>query len=214
MMSIDNTIAVSVMARKLDEDHQTKSIWYGIWISMILRIIVIYLASYLIQSEWIKALAGIYLIYLGAKGLIARHRHKTQPKIKNGFWHQVVTIELTDTLLVIDSALAVLAMLAIHMSATRLQTKIWVIAIAMVVALVIERVIATYSIRLLGKFAFLEYVGDMLISWIGVNLIFGVMLTLFPNELFSDFVEWGFWVGMLFIFIFGWLVEKKPANNG
>lgn len=216
LLSIDNTVAVTLIASKVGKQERKKVLWFGVPLGTAIRMTLALVAAIVIKYIWVQAIAGIYLIYLGAKSVIAAHKNSSSPTtVSRPFWKTVLTIESTDGLLTIDSVLAAFAMLTIHFGHSGVRQKIWIVAVALFLALLVERFLATHALKLLERFSFIQLVGDLLIAWIGINMIFGTAAMLWPSKIFGDFLEWGFWIGMVVIFVFGYFFARyKPEAEG
>src|SRR6476620_12637981 len=64
LLSVDNAAVLATMVMDLPKSQRKKALKYGIVGAYLFRGICLLLASTLIKFWWLKALGGIYLIYL------------------------------------------------------------------------------------------------------------------------------------------------------
>ena len=65
LLSADNAVALASLTKSLkDATERTKALNIGIIISLIFRVLLILLSSFLLKYIFIRIFAGLYLIYL------------------------------------------------------------------------------------------------------------------------------------------------------
>ena len=64
LLSVDNAAVLATMVMDLPKEQREKALKYGIFDAYIFRGICLVLASWLVKIWWLKALGGVYLIYL------------------------------------------------------------------------------------------------------------------------------------------------------
>jgi YkoY family integral membrane protein len=74
VLSIDNALVLSILARRLPTDQRKKSLTYGLIGALAFRLISIALATILIRIMFVKLLGGAYLLWIAIKHFfIDRH---------------------------------------------------------------------------------------------------------------------------------------------
>jgi len=164
ILSIDNALAIAVIARRLPKDLQKKALTYGLAGAIIFRVLALLMAAYLMQWTWIKFVGGGYLIYIALHHWISKaSEQKSQTKTTEfvNFWKVVAVIELTDIAFAVDSILAAVAV----------TPKYWVVITGGLIGLIMMRFAAHVFIVLLNKFPNLETTAYLLVFTIGAKLV-------------------------------------------
>src|SRR4051812_43849843 len=76
LLSVDNAAVLATMVMDLPKKQRAKALKYGIFGAYLFRGICLLLAAWLIKIWWLKALGGLYLVYLFYKYF----KTKTTPK--------------------------------------------------------------------------------------------------------------------------------------
>ena len=147
------------------------------------RILMLFLASIIIQNVWMHILGAIYLIYLAIRhfGETYRHGKDLDDEIdidairpaKANFWNVVVTIELADLAFSLDNVIA----------AVSLSSHLWIVIIGVAIGIVMMRFAAQLFTRMIAWEPALEHAAYLLLFAIGGELLL---------EYFLDFdlTEW------------------------
>lgn len=208
ILSIDNALALAVLAKPLPKDERKKALLYGLVGAFVFRIVAIGLAAYLIQWRWVKFVGGAYLIFIAIKDLFfkkAEVEELAQATTRKKFWQTVIVIELTDIAFAVDSILAAVAM----------TPKIPLIITGGIIGLVLMRFAASAFITLLEKFPTFEKAAFVLVFIIGVKVVIeGLSL---PGVNFHDSGSpafWIFWTLMFGGFFSGFIPSRKHKHPG
>jgi tellurite resistance protein TerC len=193
ILSIDNAAVIGAMVTKLPNDRPTpwpnmlqpalsrfdrflgsqreSALKVGLFGAYAGRIIMLALASIIIQYPWMQVLGALYLIYLAGKHFVERIQHhqarRANPdadpptKAPKGFWHVVLTIELADLAFSLDNVVA----------AVSLSDRLWVVVLGVAIGIVIIRFAATLFTRLIAWEPALEHAAYLLLVAIGAELI-------------------------------------------
>jgi len=189
LLSFDNALALASMVstRLKDPEEQKKALTYGIWGAYIFRMIVIFIGTWLMQHEWIKIIAGGYLVYISIHELFFR---KEASENNEGFsfkwltplWSTIVAVELMDVMFSVDSIAVALA----------LSSKKWVLITGAVLGILMMRFAANIFIKLIEKFPILNPTAFVLVLIAGLNILahtmgYGLNEHVLPVILFSIF---------------------------
>jgi YkoY family integral membrane protein len=196
LLSFDNALVLASMVstRLKDPKDQKKALTYGIWGAYFFRIIIIFLGTWLMQHNWIKFLAGGYLVYISVHELFfakeATEKQNTGFSVKwlTPLWSTIVSVELIDLMFSIDSIAVALA----------LSSKKWVLITGAVLGIVMMRFAANFFIKLIDRFPILNPTAFVLVLIAGVNIVlhtFGIGINehVLPIILFSIFGGALFW---------------------
>ena len=197
LLSADNAIALASLTKSLkNSTDRTNALNIGITISLIFRILLILLSSFLLQFLFIRIFAGLYLIYLFFSNVILKIK-KTDTSVtddisktnkKFDFLKVVALLSITDLAFSIDSITTAVA----------ISDQYILIVIGALIGVIALRFTSEIFLRLLEYFIRLEMAGYIAILIIGVKLILNTLVkeSFLPDYyfyilIFISFV-WGF----------------------
>ena len=196
LLSADNAIALASLTKSLkNSNDRTNALNIGITISLIFRILLILLSSFLLKFLLIRILAGIYLIYLFFTNVTFKNK-----KIDNSnnddlfitnkkfdFLRVVALLSITDLAFSIDSITTAVA----------ISDQYILIVIGALIGVIALRFTSEIFLRLLEYFTRLEMAGYIAILIIGVKLILN---TLVKESFLPDYY---FYILILISFVWG-----------
>ena len=197
LLSADNAIALASLTKSLkNSTDRTNALNIGITISLIFRILLILLSSFLLKFFFIRIFAGIYLIYLFFSNLVLKNK-KVNTSLnddisiadkKIDFLKVVALLSITDLAFSIDSITTAVA----------ISDQYILIVIGALIGVIALRFTSEIFLRLLEYFIRLEMAGYIAILIIGVKLILNTLVkeSFLPDYyfyilIFISFV-WGF----------------------
>jgi YkoY family integral membrane protein len=201
LLSADNALVLAVMVRHLPKRQQRRALRFGIWGAFAFRLIAVIFASLLLRFWQLKALGGLYLLFLAVRHFaLGEHQHEGEltpdtvqaalaasgndvlagdeppegkPRKGPGFWATVVNVEVADIAFSIDSILAAVAMA--DSLPPNLQAhpygKLAIIYAGGVLGIIAMRMVAGFFLILLERFKGLAIGAYVLVAWIGLNLV-------------------------------------------
>ncbi len=197
LLSADNAVALASLTKSLkNSQERTKALNIGITISLVLRILLILLSSFLLRYLLLRILAGLYLIYIFFSNVFFKDNKipvfDTNPnELKDNrfdFIKVVALLSVTDLAFSIDSITTAVA----------ISDQYILIVIGAFIGVIALRFTSEIFLRLLEFFVRLEMAGYVAILIIGIKLILNtlVMETLLPDYyfyilIFLSFI-WGF----------------------
>jgi len=147
------------------------------------RVLMLLLASMIIQNVWMHILGAVYLIYLAVRhfGETYRHGKDLDDEVdiaairpdKANFWSVVLTIELADLAFSLDNVIA----------AVSLSSHLWVVIIGVAIGIVMMRFAAQLFTRMIAWEPALEHAAYLLLFAIGGELLLEYYLQF-------DLTEW------------------------
>ena len=201
LLSADNAIALASLTKTLDEaKDRSKALNIGITISLIFRILLILLSSFLLKYLFIRIFAGLYLIYLFISNtfflnndlaLDNSNNKSSQNNFK--FFKVVALLSITDFAFSIDSITTAVA----------ISDQYFLIAIGATIGVIALRFTSEIFLRLLEYFVRLERAGYIAILIIGIKLILN---TLIKEVILPDYY---FYVFIFISFIWGFSKQKN-----
>lgn len=156
------------------------------------RIIMLFLASYIIQNPWLKVLGAAYLIRLalddlGAPGHEGSEEDAMRPLQKKSFWLTVINVELMDLAFSLDNVVA----------AVSLSDQIWVVILGVAIGILIMRFAAGIFSAVVIRFPILKTAAYILILNIGIE----ILMEEFASVHFSDWARFGISIGTILLAI-------------
>lgn len=156
------------------------------------RIIMLFLASYIIQNPWLKILGAAYLIRLalddlGAPGHEGSEEDAMRPLKKQSFWLMVLNVELMDLAFSLDNVVAAVS-LSDHMA---------VVILGVAIGILIMRFAAGIFSSIVIRFPILKTAAYILILNIGIE----ILLEEFAGIHFNDWARFGISIGTILLAI-------------
>jgi YkoY family integral membrane protein len=161
----------------LPRNQRAKALRYGIIGAYVFRGICLLLASWIINIGWLKALGGLYLLWLAINYFRTKATaqesddtlNKESNKIYNTvlrllggpFWATVVFVEVMDLAFSIDNVFAAVAF----------TDNIYLIWIGVFLGILSMRFVAQGFVKLMERFSFLEPTSFIVIALLGIKLL-------------------------------------------
>ena len=196
LLSADNAVALASLTKSLkNSTERTNALNIGITISLIFRILLILLSSFLLKFLFIRIFAGIYLIYLFFSNINFKNK-KIDTSLnddlsitneKFNFLKVVALLSITDLAFSIDSITTAVA----------ISDQYILIVIGALIGVIALRFTSEIFLRLLEYFIRLEMAGYIAILIIGVKLILN---TLVKESFLPDYY---FYILILISFVWG-----------
>jgi len=196
LLSADNAVALASLTKSLkNSTDRTKALNIGITISLIFRILLILLSSFLLKFLFIRIFAGLYLIYLFFSNISLRNKKVDTPNDndlsisnkKYDFLKIVALLSVTDLAFSIDSITTAVA----------ISDQYILIVIGAFIGVIALRFTSEIFLRLLEYFNRLEMAGYIAILIIGVKLILNTLV----KEVFLP--DYYFYILIFISFIWG-----------
>ena len=194
LLSIDNAAVLATMVLDLPEKQRGKALKYGIIGAYLFRGVCLIFASYLIQFMWLKAVGGVFLIWLCAKNFISKKTPETADDLLNKkenrfyrfvnnhfgkFWSTVALIEVMDLAFSMDNVFVAVAF----------SDNIYLIWIGVFIGILAMRFVAQGFVKLLEKFPELTAVAFIVIGVLGVKLVASFGCDFYPEYGFCQFLN-------------------------
>lgn len=174
ILSIDNAAVLATMVMRLPEKQRDKALKYGILGAYFFRGLSLLFASILLKFVFLKALGGLYLIYLTIKFFMDKHwnsgeSNETEEEkntffldsVLGTFWSTVALVEVMDLAFSIDNVFAAVAF----------SNKIGLIWVGVAIGILAMRFVSQIFVKLLERYPFLENIAFVVIGLLGMKLI-------------------------------------------
>ena len=182
LLSVDNAAVLATMVMDLEPNQRNRALRYGIWGAYIFRGIAMIFAAFLIKIWWLKALGGLYLLYLVYDWYKGKQTETKEDDFidKKGnwiyritvgslgnFWATVALVELMDMAFSIDNVFAAVAF----------SPNIILVCTGVFIGILAMRFVAQGFVKLMEKYTFLETSAFIVIGILGIKL----MLSLYEH---------------------------------
>ena len=176
LLSVDNAAVLATMVMDLPKEQRSKALKYGIIGAYFFRGICLVLAAYIIHLSWLKAVGGLYLMWLAfdyfrtkstsdEKDDLLNKQEKSFYKKLVGkigpFWTTVILVEVMDLAFSIDNVFAAVAY----------SKNIYLIIIGVFIGILAMRFVAQIFVKIMERFPFLEGAAFSVIAILGIKLI-------------------------------------------
>ncbi len=176
MLSVDNALVMGTMVMDLPKEQRGKALRYGIFGAYFFRGLALLLANWLIQVVWLKALGGLYLIWLALDYFRTSATETTADDTLNksnnwfykntvgrigNFWSTVILVNIMDLAFSIDNVFAAVAY----------TDNIYLVCLGVFIGILAIRFVAQGVIKLLERFSFLNTSAFLIIALLGLKLL-------------------------------------------
>ena len=194
ILSADNAVALAAIARTSRSPEQERlALNIGIGLAMLLRVGLIALAQWVLQSPWVQLLAAAYLFWLFITHLRdSSHDNTDEPTAQarssqaRSLLNTVLLLGFTDLAFSIDSVAAAVAV----------SDQILLISAGAVIGIIALRFTSGLFIRWLDEFERLETAGFLSVAFVALRLLIHVLV---PKLNQPD------WLTLLVVFVlFAW----------
>lgn len=186
LLSVDNAAVLATMVMDLPKEQREKALKYGIIGAYVFRGICLVLAAWLEKIWWLKAIGGLYLIYLFINYFYTKSTPKKEDDTLNKeenkiykytiglfgkFWSTVILVEIMDLAFSIDNVFAAVAF----------TDNIYLIWIGVFIGILAMRFVAQSFVKLMEKYPFLEKTAFIVIGILGTKLLLS-----FPAHFYKE----------------------------
>ena len=169
----DNAIIIALACRNLPKHQKRAGILWGTAGAIILRVILIFFATSLMEIPGLRLIGGVLLIWIGVKLLAEANSHSLDGKIdqSSNLLTAIRTIIIADFVMSLDNALAITA-------AAKGDIGLVVFGLVLSVPIIIGG--SALILRLMERFPLIITAGAGLLGWLGGDLIVN-------DKLFTDY---------------------------
>ena len=170
----DNAIIIALACRNLPKHQRRAGILWGTAGAIILRVILVFFATSLMEIWGLRSIGGILLIWIGIKLLTEVETNDLDGKINqsSNLLTAIRTIIIADFVMSLDNALAITA-------AAKGNIGLVVFGLLLSVPIIISG--SALILRLMERFPIIITAGAGLLGWLGGGLIIS-------DKLFAEFI--------------------------
>ncbi|MBE9043257.1 DUF475 domain-containing protein [Pleurocapsales cyanobacterium LEGE 10410] len=192
ILSADNAIALAAIAKSIrDPEKQKQALNIGLIGAYILRVALIFAATWVVKYWQFELLGAIYLLWLVGNYFFfsgGEEGDEHYGLVSKSLWQVIPTIAITDLAFSLDSVT----------SAVAVTQDTWLIVAGGTIGIIILRFLAGLFIRWLQEYTYLEDAGFITVGFVGIRLLLKVWLpdTYIPEWItivvVTVFFTWGF----------------------
>lgn len=199
VLSADNAIALAAIAQGLQgQKLQRQALNFGLVAAYVLRMTLIFTATWVIQFWQFELLGAAYLLWLVFNYFISGEEENENhhgPKFAS-LWQAIPMIALTDLAFSLDSVTTAIA----------ISEKTWLIITGGTIGVITLRFLAGLFIRWLDEYVHLEDAGYITVGFVGLRLLLRVIApSLVPPQ-------WVLISAVAIVFLWGFS-EKNPQST-
>lgn len=161
VLSGDNAVVIALACRNLAKEQRKKAILLGTGGAIGLRIILTFIAVWLLQIPLVKVAGGLLLLYI-AFDLLRSGNEDPDVKSGNNLFAAVRTIIIADFVMSLDNVLAIAGVANGH---------IGLVALGLLVSIPLIVFGSQIIIKLMEKFPILIWIGALLIAYTAGTMI-------------------------------------------
>ena len=202
----DNAIVIALACRNLPKHQQRAGILWGTAGAIILRVILVFFATSLMEIPGLRLIGGILLIWIGIKLLTEVKTHDLEDKISqsSNLLTAIRTIIIADFVMSLDNALAITA-------AAKGDIGLVVFGLLLSVPIIIWG--SALILRLMERFPVIITAGAGLLGWLGGGLLISdKLLVKFTAMSLPPSPTAAAAIGVIFVVVIGkFLARTKPG---
>ena len=168
ILSGDNAVVIALAARALPPVQQKQAIVWGSAGAVILRILLTFIAAYLLQWQFVQIVGGLLLLWIGVQLLAEEEEDAADgdtPKAVS-YWAAIRTILVADLVMSLDNVIGVA--LAAKIDGV-MNYPLLVIGLAISIPIVVFG--SQVMIKLMERFPVIIVLGAGLIGWVAGDAI-------------------------------------------
>jgi YjbE family integral membrane protein len=164
ILSGDNAVVIALAARSLPPKQQKMAILWGSGAAVVLRIILTFLAAYLLKLPYLQIIGGLLLLWIGFQ-LLSGEEEGEGEGAKDGHGNMMAAVR---TILIADLVMSLDNVIAVALAAKGDFTLL-VLGLAISIPLVVFG--STIMIKLMERFPVIITLGAALIGWVAGDAI-------------------------------------------
>src|SRR5499426_1845802 len=161
VLSGDNAVVIALAARSLPPKQQKQAILWGAGAAVVLRIILTFVAVWLLSLPWLKIVGSLLLFWIGIK-LLVPEEPGDDVEASDNLIAAIKTILIADLVMSLDNVIAVAA-------AAGNSYTLLILGLAISIPIVIFG--ATLLLKLMERFPVIITIGAGLIGWVAGEML-------------------------------------------
>ena len=191
ILSGDNAVIIALAVRSLPRPQRIKGIAFGSSIAVILRVVLTFFASRLLEIQFIKFVGGALIVWIAVKLFVEVTDEKEVHKEAKSLWQAIRVILVADITMSLDNVLAVAA-------ASKGNLFLLLFGLGLSIPLVVFT--SNLLSKLMDKYPLVIYLGAAILGRVGGEMMISdpfVRQHFHPSQFVQYSVEALFMVGVL-----------------
>jgi len=206
ILSGDNAVVIALAARSLPPKQQKMAIMWGSGAAVVLRIVLTFVAAYLLKLPYLQIIGGLLLLWIGFQLLSGEEEEEEgETKAYGSLSAAVRTILIADLVMSLDNVIAVAL-------AAKGNFTLLVLGLAISIPLVVFG--STLMIKLMERFPVIITLGAGLIGWVAGDAISHdvALKSVFEN---NAYLAYGLKAGCaVFVVVVGKWLAARATKKG
>ncbi|MBD2121500.1 TerC family protein [Trichocoleus sp. FACHB-262] len=202
VLSADNAVALAALVQPLpDPKHQQQALNWGLAGAFILRIALLFTATWVIRFWQIELAGALYLLWLVGKhfwtkfSISSAFNHpSTEPPVSGSLWQLIALIALTDLAFSLDSVTTAIA----------ISDNTWIVLTGCIIGILTLRFLAGLFVQWLERFTYLQDAAYLTVLGVGLRLL---CKALQPDSVPPEWI-----VLTMIVVLFTWGFSKRTAS--
>lgn len=161
ILSGDNAVVIALASRDLSPDQKKKAIFWGCFLAVLLRVLLVVVATFLMKIPLLQFAGGLALVYIGYH-LLAGGKQKKALDVSDNLGKAIKTILVADFIMSLDNVLAIAGVA---------QGNWLVLGFGLAVSIPLVIFGAQLLSAFMNKWPMLVYVGAGLIAYTAAEMI-------------------------------------------
>ncbi len=161
ILSGDNAVVIALANRDLPPAQQKKTIFWGSALAVILRIVLVLVATFLMRVPYLQFAGGLALVYIGCD-LLAGGKEAKDIEASDDLWKAIKTILVADVIMSLDNVLAIAGVA---------QGDWLILGVGLAVSIPLVIFGAQVLSSLMTKWPILVYIGAGLIAYTAAEMM-------------------------------------------
>ncbi len=196
----DNAIVIALACKNLPDKQRKLGIFYGALGAIILRVLMVFFATYLLAIDGLKIIGGVLLLWIGVKLCLDSHEMNLNVKPESRLLTAIKTIIIADFVMSFDNSLAI---------AAAADGNIYIVIFGLLLSVPIIIWGSKIILKLIDKYPQIIYLGGFLLGWIGGEMIQTDIATI---KYYGD-LSWSPLFGALLVWLISFFYKFFQKNK-
>lgn len=166
LLSGDNAIIIALACKNLPHDHRKKAIFLGCAGAIILRVLLTFAATRLLEVPYLQFIGGVALVFIAIKLLKPEEEDLSNIESSAKLWTAIKTILVADFIMSLDNVLSLAAV-----AQTVPDGKYMLILIGLLVSIPLVVCGAQLLLKLIQHFPIIIYIGAAILGYAAAKMM-------------------------------------------
>ncbi len=196
----DNAVVIAMAVKSLPEKQRKLGIMFGTGAAVVLRIILTFFASQLLQIHFLKLIGGLVILWIAVKLLTEAEEAVGKEHHVQSLKHAVWLILVADITMSVDNILAV---------AGASKGNLTLLIFGLILSITFVAFTSSLLAKMMDKYPIIIWIGSAILGRVGGDMIAGdpwFQATFHPSAMLHYGFEGGCALGVVAL---GWLLERR-----